>query len=212
MYRTSTRLAFAFTCAALLPLGTGCGDDSSLPVPNADGGITGKPDMAQTPDMAHTPDMTPAPDMTPPPPPPGGICRGTRLENSCVAAFFAPAVECFQIEGACKRASDVLGSMAACWANGAAMKTTLDFQQLTVVSSWRRGNEICLEAKMVDGGNGSPLATFKRGGATLQADEQGNVVCPDGSKLNIGEDFGGCAELDNILNPNLDVCVDGSCG
>lgn len=207
MRRTAcTRLASLFAFSSLLAFAAGCGDSQALPVPPADGGTTNNPR-----DMAQAPDMTTTPDMTPPPPPPA-ICRGTRLENTCVATFLAPAVECFHAEGSCTRAFDGVGKLAACWASGASMQSAIDFQQLVVLSRWTQDRNICLEARMVDDGQGGGIMTFRRGSATLVMDEKGNVTCPDGSHVAMGDDFGGCDAIRALLDPDLEVCVDGTCG
>jgi hypothetical protein len=152
------------------------------------------------------------------------FCAGSSVAGTCAVDFFGPLESCFSPEGSCTEMESGDGSLANyCWSTGA--KLVAQASSATEHATFSNGGQVCYSMDvasdgMTTGNSEVPLFTITANGATLRYDYgTGAVTCPDGSMTNIGSEFGGCLELQNLLSPvsiqlspdEPGACVMGSC-
>jgi hypothetical protein len=148
-------------------------------------------------------------------------CVGTRLEGTCVVQFFAPFIACFQPAGHCFSAGHNYGDID-CWQNGAGYITGLYQGGVALYATSSFGPNTCLRHFIYDplvpvtvptdqfcltpdcgytfGGDGGSDVSL-HGGATYDS-RTGIFTCPDGTRVDVGPSLGGCAVLNELLDPS----------
>jgi hypothetical protein len=172
-----------------------CGQDA------APAGELGVPhDLGADLSAASTPDLGPS-------------CAGTRIAGTCVERFFQPFMACFAPGGRCGE----FGRGSVCWESGA--KYELAYPGLS--ASWSMNGHACLgwneitqheqyctsesspctvEHSVDDGG----AYHYWTVGGGLYDRGTGIFTCPDGTQVNLGNDFGGCPALNALLGARCD--------
>ena len=201
-------------------------------------------DLAQPRDQAlpdhSTWDLPLQPDMTEPPDlfmrgdgwpigcdggvvfPSASGCEGTALANTCVAAFFDPAIKCFAPACNCTLDYVMYGMVNHCWANDAEQITVgsnapADFQSI----DWIHNGVSCLTQRP------DPMhqheVVFRRGAIVLRVNNSqvmagdafanGVITCPDGSTLKFGYyDLEQCAGITALIGDGArGHCTAGKC-
>jgi hypothetical protein len=163
-------------------------------------------------------------------------CAGTKLAGTCAGRFFDSFAACFTPAGHCGWiASAHSGLQSACWQNGASYFLP-PIYSTTVSRTYTMGKDTCLKVydyddsyrgiptveqfcalndtscgpQAADGGTDTPV------GGALYNTRTGIFTCPDGTKVDVGPDLGGCSALNRRLSPiptcdNLDPLNDLYC-
>ena len=155
--------------------------------------IFAAPDFA-APDLADA-DLSPAPDLL------IAFCAGTGLAGTCVQAFFAPLMDCFQPTGACTD-SNVDTFPSYCWPNGMVIHVGHGPGEETI--DYENNGSTCYSYLFAAWGTtataGNTMIDFNR--------QSGDYSC-GGVSGNVGANCGGCVELCNLLQP--DVTIEPNC-
>lgn len=207
---------------AVLLVAAACGDstsssnDSDLAVPLADSTVARDaagpaPDLAAVDlSVAAPADLAILPDLAGPDYAGYTFCAGTRVAATCAQAFFEPIASCFAPMGGCRTATSG-DTTSACWQAGTLFSTT--YLQATGGSHllWA-GGATCMEGDVTPRKGRLPLFAVTAGGSTLSYDQDsGDVTCPDGSHVFLGNAFGDCLALGNLLQPPIKNCQAGIC-
>jgi uncharacterized protein YjbI with pentapeptide repeats len=135
------------------------------------------------------------------------FCAGTFVAGTCVEAFFAPLSLCFQPTGGCiVQTPGVYGTF--CWPGGAEYQIRNDPDALRRHYLW--GTNLCY-TETVGGSGPSPSFTNAAGETLVFAPATGNYTCPNGSSGSIGANYGGCAQLQQMIAPDTGSCTGGLC-
>jgi hypothetical protein len=135
------------------------------------------------------------------------FCAGTLVTGTCVEAFFAPLSLCFQPTGACTvQTPGINGTF--CWPGGAGYQQRNDPDALRRQYLWE--TNLCY-SEIVGGSGPSPAFTNASGDVLIFAPATGYYTCPDGSKGSIGTNYGGCAQLQQMIAPDTTSCTPGVC-
>lgn len=170
------------------------------------------PDLAAA-DLAVAPatDLAALPDLSGPDYAGFTFCAGTRVASTCAQPFFEAVSTCFVPMGGCRSAQDN-DTTSACWQAGTMFQTS--YLQATGGSHqvWTGGAVTCMEGDVTPRKGRSPLFAVTAGGDTLAYDQDsGDVTCPDGSHVFLGNMFGDCAALRFLLQPDIKGCQAGIC-
>jgi hypothetical protein len=136
------------------------------------------------------------------------FCAGTFVAGTCVADFFAPLQFCFTPSGSCTQQGGIANG-AWCWPNGAELK---QLAGANTVERWYKesGGTVCYTR--LSGGAGPGGLAYTSGSETLYLDtSNGSYHCPDGSQGSIGANYGGCAALQQMIDPTMTGCASGTC-
>ena len=96
-----------------------------------------------------------------------GLCVGTPIAGSCLAAFFAQAAACFHTGGACVEQTSAAGTNI-CWADGAKLVLTTGSQSGGFTYS--SGGGLCFYGSWSAISNGHRDYTFTLDGVALLVD------------------------------------------
>jgi hypothetical protein len=137
------------------------------------------------------------------------FCAGTSVAGTCLQTFFAPLSTCFVPSGSCNQSVPGVVMPIFCWSTGAELKQQTNASELdrTFIS----GGVICYTEQI--GGPGPQKTPWWAAGGQGMFYEPigGNYDCPDGSKGNIGANYGGCAALGALVAPDRTACMPGAC-
>ncbi len=174
------------------------------------GGCDGAPETA---DLSAVADLSePSLDLA------WSSCAGTALAGTCVARFFDSFAACFRPAGHCAPYYGISGG--ACWENGArytddpfenfAEFFQIGSQQCLGRTDYRSqpGGALVFEQYCVPGDANCGDAQTDGGvvpvGGGVYDHETGVFTCPDGTQVDVGPALGGCAVLNELLDPFCD--------
>ena len=164
------------------------------------------PDLSVPPDLAPPPDLTPEPDLAGP-----AFCAGTPVDGTCAQGYFAAVTKCYSPTGPCKNNMPTNGAVNACWQSGASFSATYDMVSMMAHGIWKQLTTTCMTADVMTA-NGKPVFHFTTPGGKLVYDSgTGAVTCPDGSKANIGPQYGMCDALGTLVGVPMNNCTMGPC-
>ena len=161
-------------------------------------------DLATAADLATPPDLTPPADLVPQ----VGYCANTLVYGTCAAAFFEPVSACFHVAGQCLDGNNG----AFCWNGG--MRFAIGNDQATgnVLLDWSANGIPCMHASEQPRKGKGPLYTFTVGNEVLTYDKDaGTVTCPNKMTVQLGNNAGGCASLQALIEPDTKACQMGAC-
>jgi Pentapeptide repeats (8 copies) len=134
------------------------------------------------------------------------FCAGTFVAGTCLQTFFAPLAECFNPAGSCTQQGAGLTPIW-CWPNTDELKQIAGAS--TVQRWYQKGSLVCFTRLI---GGAGPGPSYSAGGQTMYFTAATGVYhCPDGTQGSIGTNYGGCAALANLLDPDTTACVAGTC-
>jgi hypothetical protein len=133
------------------------------------------------------------------------FCAGTTVEGTCLQAFFAPLMACFDASGACRQ-QQVGGERSVCFDSGARKITDYGVGQHFTRYFASSG------AQCFTWNDSSTTAEnlFSAGGTQILFIAQTGEYTCGATSGTIGANCGGCAELCALLDENRS-CADGTC-
>src|SRR6185436_3172804 len=124
--------------------------------------------------------------------------------------FFDRVTKCWMPTGQCVDNMPTMTAVNACWASGAQFIAALDTMTMKAHGSWQtKQGAVCMTADVTPSGNDA-VFIFTVGKQMLTFIEStGDVVCPDGTKVTIGPNFGSCGALKDLINVPMQNCTEG---